>query len=177
MLAGTSTLATLMGAQSLAMLDSQPVDEEFTEDVVVELTFLPTVATFPTTEAIPTDIAQIAEPTEETILHVEPSITIFRQAGSANTDVAENNVTTTNPTIDIASNATSNNVVIQPPSPIELVAPEPIVIVEEPVIVQPPVQVQQQPQAQPQPQAQQQQQQEQPKKEKKPKKSRSGSSK
>ena len=174
-LAGTSTLATLMGAQSLAMIDNLPIDEELPEEVVVELTMIPTLATFPTSEPIPTEVEnlQVSEPAEPIILKVEPSITIFRQAGTANTDA--NVAITTNqtaPSIEVASNVTHNTTVIQPPSPVQLAAPDPIVIVEEPVVVQPPpVQIQQQQQAQPQPQPQPQAQQN-----NKPKKNKSGSS-
>lgn len=171
-LAGTSTLATLMGAQSLAMIDNIPIDDAAIEDAVLELTLMPTIATFPTPEAIPTDrnTARLEDTLEPTLMKVEPSITIFRQAGSANVANDELSDTTAqqNTTIEVMSNTSTNtNRVIQPPSPVELAAPEPIVIVEERIVQPPPVQVQQPP-PQPQPQAQQQ---------KKSKKSKSGSSK
>lgn len=172
-LAGTSTLATLMGAQSLALIDSTPIDDEIAEETALQLTLMPTVATFPTSNAVPADneIAELGEAVEPTIMKVEPSITIFRQAGSANT--ANNHVATTNnqqsTSVEVMSNTTpNNNLVIQPPSPVELAAPDPIVIVEQPPVQQQVV-IQQQPQ-------QQQQSQPQANKQKKSKKSNSGSS-
>ena len=159
-LAGTTTLATLMGAQSLAMIDSQPVEIIPEEELVVELTPLPTLASLPT--AVPTQVSlennnlKLEEPTEQPILHVEPSITIFRQPGSVNTNNTANVEIQINTTRNIAEPDTTvaqNTMVIQPPQPVELAAPEPIIIVEEPV-APPPVIVQPPQQSQPRPQAQ-----------------------
>lgn len=165
-LAGTSTLATLMGAQSLALIDNQAFADD-SEDTVIELTAIPTLMSFPTTEpvlenSIPTATA------DPVLLKVEPSITIFRQSGAVN----DTTLTTVDPQpqeLTVLSNSSPQ--MIAPPNPVELQTPDPIIIVEDPVIIQQPVQQVQQPQAQ--------QPQEQPTAEKKDKskKSKSGSSK
>ncbi len=168
-LAGTSTLATLMGAQSLALMDNQAFADD-SEDTVVELTAIPTLMSFPTTEpvlenSIPTATA------EPVLLKVEPSITIFRQAGAVN----ETTLTTADAQpqeLTVLSNSSPQ--MIAPPNPVELQAPDPIIIVEDPVIIQQPVQQVQQPQAQ---QPSQQVQQPQAQKNNNSKKSKSGSSK
>lgn len=177
-LAGTSTLATLMGAQSLALLDSQPVDENFDNDAVLELTLIPTQDIQLASQAIVdssvgslTDSSIDASP--PVALSVEPSITIFRGAGSA-PDVSNNVAESVgNPVITMVNSTEpvdNNTMVIMPPQAVELQAPDPIVIIEEPIVIQA------QPQFQ-QPQQQQQAQQPKAEKKKKSKKSKSGSSK
>jgi hypothetical protein len=170
LLAGTSTLATLMGAQSLALIDSQPVDENFDDDTILELTLIPTQDIQPTSEVVTDSSLQTPQPP---ILSVKPSITIFRQAGSAielSNNESESNGNPVIPIAELTEPENNNAVVILPPQPIELQAPEPIVIIEEPVVIV---------QAAPQQQQSQQQPAQQPKaeKKKKPKKSKSGSSK
>lgn len=154
-LAGTSTLATLMGAQSLALMDNKPLDDEVAEAVAAQSSLLPTVATFPSATSTPADdeLAEVGEAVEPTILKVEPSITIFRNAGSANTtnNSVANTTNQQKPSVTVMSN-TNHNSVIQPPSPVELAAPDPIVIVQQPPVQQQSVQIQ--PQSQPQPQVQ-----------------------
>jgi hypothetical protein len=168
-LAATTTWATLVGAQSLALLDGQPADEEFDNTEILELT------------PVPQDVPIIENQSESDIgqpthtLSIEPSITIFRQAGSASTASNTEIDSTTNPTITIVNSTDPQNNAsntILPPSPIVLQAPDPIVIVEEPVVV-----VQQQQFQQPQTQQQQEQTQPEAKQNKKTKKSKSGSSK
>jgi len=164
LLAGTSTLATLIGAQSLAMMDSQAFEATPVEDVVIELTTIPTLMILPTTASTTLNSQPIAT-VEPVLLKVEPSITIFRQAGSVNeTTSSQQNESPEN--IIVASN--SNPLVIAPPNPVVLQAPDPIVIVEAPVVIQQQVQQQPAPQQQQQPTAQ---------KNNNSKKSKSGSSK
>jgi len=164
-LAGTSTLATLMGAQSLALMDNQAFDVG--EDVI-ELTAIPTLMSFPTAQ--PT--LAVEDNPDPTAVRVVPNITIFRQAGALDsTDGASASITT-----DVNSGvAVSNNPInaILPPNPVEVQAPEPVVIVEQPVVVEQPAQAIQPPQPQPQAEPQQPQ----AEKKKKSKKSKSGSSK
>jgi hypothetical protein len=151
-LAATTTLATLVGAQNLALMDSKPVAENFDNNAVLELTPIPTQNSNPINESI-TDSSVVSQnesviETTIPILSVQPSITIFRQPGSPSN--------LANSTTDNTTASLNNNTVILPPSPVVLQAPEPVVIIEEPVVI-----IQQQPAQQQQAQqpAQQQSQQ------------------
>ncbi|GEM_PF-1000136 len=149
-LAGTSTFATLMGAQSLALIDNQMFEDDTAYSDTMELTAIPTLMPFPT--AIPTN--EIQSDIEPTIAHIAPNITIFRQAGASN--ASSDSMSASVDSDVVVETATVNTTsVILPPNPIELQAPEPIVIVETPTVIQQPVQQIQPPAPQPQIQPQQ----------------------
>ncbi len=111
----STTIATLVGAQNLAMLDSRQIEQLITPTAQQVMTQSPAS----TSAAVPT-LTQA--PTFE-IDHVAPGITILRRPGqtgavqSADTQVTD----------------------IQPPNPVQLAAPEPVVVQSQapaPVIIQ-----------------------------------------
>lgn len=104
----STTIATLFGAQTLAMLDGSQFQDAQT--AVSDHT----IAAMPDSVSVP--VARSAP--EITILHTAPSITVLRQPGTIEPPL--NNQTTT------TSTATSTT--IQPPAP----------SVSEPVVVQQP---------------------------------------
>ena len=112
----SSTIATLVGAQNLAMLDARQA--ETTEALALEPT-LPLLPTLPPATIVPTVIAPTAE-----IIHAAPSITILRRAGQAGPIQV--------PAIQPAA------VAIQPPAPVQLAAPAPVIVQGEappPIII------------------------------------------
>ncbi|MBZ0291090.1 MAG: hypothetical protein K8L99_00850 [Anaerolineae bacterium] len=113
----SSTIATLIGAQSLALLDNTKIEEILTP--IVPPTEGIAVAPSPTT--IQDEITNAAPSIE--ILHESPSLTILRHPGQ------------TGP-IQTASSQPRN---IQPPNPVQLSAPEPVIVQGEappPIIIQ-----------------------------------------
>ena len=142
-LAATTTLATLVGAQNLALMDSKPTDENFDNNTVLELTPIPTPNNIVNNKTV-ADSSGVSqnEPIVETaipILSVEPSIIFFRQSGSPSSLENNGSGSTANQNNTTAS-LNNNTEVILPPSPVVLQAPEPVVIVEDPIVV-----IQQQP--------------------------------
>jgi hypothetical protein len=104
-----STLATIIGAQSLASVDRHLTT---TPDLAV---VSPPVE--PALTAAPPIVSGVTPSVDAA--HVAPSITILRRPGQA------------------GANATSN-VAIQPPAPVEIAAPDPVIVQapSAPIIVQ-----------------------------------------
>ncbi len=103
----STTIATMVGAQNLAMLDANqflatetPVTENIPASTPVE---------------IPTPVAVIRAAPEVTILQAAPSITILRQSGKV-------------PVALPLTSSTSNSNTIQPPVPSQISAPEPVIV-------------------------------------------------
>lgn len=112
----SSTIATLVGAQNLAMLDARQVESnsvttpEPTQPLIEPIIFTPAP-----TLAVPT--AQI--------VHAAPSVVILRRAGQTGPVQP--------PVIQPAA------VAIQPPAPVQLAAPAPVIVQGEappPIIIQ-----------------------------------------
>jgi hypothetical protein len=103
-----STLATIIGAQSLASVDRHITA---TPDPAVTSPQVEPAVTAPSVVSGVTPFANAP--------HVAPSITILRRPGQAN------------------ANATSN-VAIEPPAPIQITAPEPVIVQapSAPIVVQ-----------------------------------------
>lgn len=127
----STTIATLVGAQSLAMLDAHDsqtpvpspaqVNEPTNEAVVVMPTATEILMPAATDTSVP--VARVAP--EINILHVAPSITVLRQPEDVNVQLPEPEQ--------------ASMTVIQPPAPVELAAPEPVIVQGEappPIIIQ-----------------------------------------
>ncbi len=122
-----STLATIIGAQSLASFDGQALVTGGTAEAASPVqAFIPEAAA---PELQPTQNINVPEASsgqfaadQSGIVHAPPAITILRHPGQATTTAA----------------SSSAAVQIQPPSPVE-VAPPPPVVVQAPaqVVVQP----------------------------------------
>lgn len=113
----SATIATFVGAQNLAMLDTARIEALFTPSPEAVVNPLPEVTTpIPVIHSAP-DLA---------IQQAPPSIIILRRSGQA----------AVNP-------GSSGAMVIQPPAPSELSAPAPVIVQQgaapAPVIVQQPV--------------------------------------
>ncbi len=107
----STTIATIVGAQNLAMLDASQflaTETPVTENVT---------ALSPNTTATPVEVVRAAP--ELTILQEAPSIIILRQSGE---------VSATRP----VTGSTNNTTPIQPPIPAQIAAPDPV-IVQQPV--------------------------------------------
>ncbi|MBZ0303419.1 MAG: hypothetical protein K8J31_26995 [Anaerolineae bacterium] len=111
----SSTIATLIGAQNLALLDTRQ------NEPILTPTTEPTAA--PPPESTPEAEAVVpAAPTLE-IIHAAPSVTILRRAGQTGA-------------IQPVSVRPAS---IQPPNPVQLAAPAPVIVQGEappPVIIQ-----------------------------------------
>jgi hypothetical protein len=108
----SSTIATLVGAQNLALLDVRQI--ALVPELPAEATDIPIV------EAVPT--GPPATPTIE-IAHAAPSITILRRAGQSGS----------------IQSAAIQPSAIQPPNPVQVAPPQPVVVQGEappPIIVQ-----------------------------------------
>ena len=115
----STTIATLIGAQNLAMLDARDFQTETpapgTESNEV-------VVVTPLATRTPAAIERAAP--DITIMNVAPSITILRQSGQVNTSQP------------VAASVTR----IQPPAPSQITAPNPVVnAAPNPVVVPQPV--------------------------------------
>lgn len=113
----SSTIATLIGAQNLALLDTRQIEQVLAP--TTEPTAMPPVT--PGLINQPEATAHVL-PTIE-IAHAAPSITILRQPGQAG------------PIQPVSAGRTA----IQPPKPVQLAAPPPIVVQGEappPIVVQ-----------------------------------------
>jgi hypothetical protein len=117
-----TTVATLLGAQTLALLDQRMADQIDSGSGEVVLP-LPIVIATGQPELMPT----------ATVLRVAPNIVVLREAGQAVVAPGQP-----------ASAPPANTVAIQPPSPVQLSAPAPI-IVQQPGGGQAAVSVQAQP--------------------------------
>ena len=113
----SSTIATLIGAQNLALLDTDQIKQILAP--TIEPTAALSLTSNLTSQAGAT--AQVS-PTIE-IVHAAPSITILRQAGQTGS----------------IQPASTNQTAIQPPNPVQLAAPQPVIVQGEappPIIVQ-----------------------------------------
>lgn len=113
----SSTIATLIGAQNLALLDTQKTSLDLAP--IAEATEIPTNIE---PAVLATNVP--ATPTVE-IIHAAPSVTILRRAGQAGP----------------IQPAAAQPSVIQPPAPVQAAAPPPVIVQGEappPVIVQQP---------------------------------------
>jgi hypothetical protein len=109
----TSTIATLVGAQNLAMLDARQNEPIFALEPTQPL--IQTIAV----TAVPTAMTPTVE-----IIHAAPKVTILRSAGQAG---------------PIQPPSALQQVAIQPPAPIQLAAPQPVIVQGEappPIIIQ-----------------------------------------
>jgi hypothetical protein len=113
----SSTIATLVGAQNLALLDIRQNEQILTPttepDQVLLLTPVPSIGT--ATSVLVTPFVEIT--------HAAPSITILRRAGQSGP-------------IQPASDQPAS---IQPPAPVQLAAPDPVIVQGEappPIIIQ-----------------------------------------
>lgn len=105
-----TTMATLLGAQTLALLDQRSLTPPSSGS-------LETIPPSPLVVAT----AQPADTSPAALLHVAPSIVILREPGQA--AVNNGQLTSAQP-----SAAQSSTVAIQPPSPVQLSAPAPIIV-------------------------------------------------
>ncbi len=110
-LATSTTIATLVGAQNLAMLDANQFLATETP------ANLDGIGVSPNATPTPVEIVQTAP--EITVLHTAPSIIILRQSGEVSA------------ALPVAGSSNTNNT-IQPPIPAQIAAPDPV-IVQQPV--------------------------------------------
>jgi hypothetical protein len=106
----SSTIATLVGAQNLALLDTRQIESE------------PLVVVEPT-ETAPAPPLPTSTPPVVEIVHAAPSVTILRRAGESG---------------PIQPPAAQSSV-IQPPPPVQVAQPAPVIVQGEappPVIIQ-----------------------------------------
>ena len=104
-LATSTTIATLVGAQNFAMLDTR--DFQLTDNELLESVGINT-----TSDSANLTIAHSAP--QITIMHVAPSITVLRQTGQT--------------TATTGQAVAMNPVNIQPPVPSQITAPQPVVV-------------------------------------------------
>ncbi len=114
----SATIATFVGAQSLAMLDASQLEAIFTPSPEAISNPLPEVST-------PLPVQQVAP--ELTIQQAAPSIIILRRAGQPNSGAAPSS--TIQPPAQIA---VPNPVLMQPPTG-QIAAPNPQ-IVQQPIV-------------------------------------------
>ena len=116
-----STVATLIGAQTLITVDQQNFALKAAANTTIQVqaqnTALPQKVQ--QVQATVTQAVVHALPTIQ-IVHVAPSITIVRQAGQANNQVAQ--IVAAQPTV------LPTQIVIKPPVPVQVAAPAPIII-------------------------------------------------
>ena len=138
----SSTIATLVGAQTLMLLDAEEFNEASTDVSVEEPVevepLIGSVSAAPTQTLEQNEATQEVNPTLEdtptvapteteiVIQHAAPSIVILRQSGQSSLPTPTN------------SHVASNNSFIQPPSPVQLAPPAPIVVEQPAPIVQQP---------------------------------------
>ncbi|MCB9461129.1 MAG: hypothetical protein H6670_15850 [Anaerolineaceae bacterium] len=137
----STTIATLVGSQNLAMLDARAFQLTATPQTDGLVQAAPTTVqptTADTAQLVPTDVI----PTQIEIVHSAPDITILRAAP----DITILQQSGTNLS---SQPAATSNVVIQPPVPAEIAPPEPIVMVQPQPAVQNPPQAAPAPQPQP----------------------------
>jgi len=102
----STTIATIVGAQNLAMLDASQ--------------FLATETPVAETPNVTDASVEIVRATPEiTILQAAPSIIILRQSGEVSTALS-------------MTSSTNTNNIIQPPIPAQIAAPDPVII-QQPV--------------------------------------------
>ncbi len=139
----SSTFAAIVGAQSLAVLDqapSNPSGEGNLEPIIRPMSTNPPTA-IPSSATAPTDT--VSEP----IIEVAPSITILRHPGQSVVTLE-----VVSPTSPSDPGLPATTFTIQPPSPVQIAAPDPVVVQGEappPVIISVPVAVPVQQVAQP----------------------------
>jgi|GEM_PF-2499294 len=140
-LATGSTLATIIGAQSLAA-QQRPADDTFPETITVEpvlVQFNPTPTLVPTLVLLPPTVVPSLSPTSE-VPHAMPSIVILRQSGQPQLvqqqDAQPSAMPQIQPTQVIA--AVPSNPQILPPEPVVAAVPAPVVVQPDPIYVQPP---------------------------------------
>lgn len=102
-----TTVATLFGAQTLALMDTQTFSEILTPEAV----------TNPADTFAEPDIFVVSPTTTVTIQRAAPSVTILRRPGSTVTDAQAT-----------APQSNGTSLVIQPPSPVVLAAPAPVIV-------------------------------------------------
>lgn len=106
----STTVATIIGAQNLAMLDKQTLT---TLTPMVDLDdLLPTGTIVPTVRPVATEAQEVASaPPQLNIVHAAPSIIVLRQPGQT-----------------VVERSANQQPIIQPPNPVQLAAPPPIII-------------------------------------------------
>jgi len=116
-----STVATLIGAQTLITVDQQNFALKAAANTTIQVqaqnTALPQKVQ--QVQATVTQAVVHALPTIQ-IVHVAPSITIVRQSGQANNQVAQ--IVASQPTV------LPTQIVIKPPVPVQVAAPAPIIV-------------------------------------------------
>lgn len=122
----STTIATLIGAQNLAMLDARAfqgiemADTNTDQEIIVV-----------TPDAIRTPLPVERAAPNMTILHAAPSITILRQSGQISTSqTASTSPLSIQPPSPSSIQPPPSS--IQPPSPSQITAPNPIVV-QQPV--------------------------------------------
>lgn len=100
-----STVATLFGAQTLALMDAQTFSQILTPEAV----------TNPAETVAQQDIIEISPTTQVVIQRAAPSVTILRRPGTTGAQAA-------------APQTSTAGMVIQPPSPVVLAAPAPVIV-------------------------------------------------
>lgn len=111
-----STVATLIGAQTLITVDKQNPNlngSASTVEIQVQNTAIPQ-------QPLPTATQVIRALPTINIIHAAPSITIVRQAGRASNQPAE--------TVAAQPTAVIAQAVIKPPAPVEIAPPAPIIV-------------------------------------------------
>lgn len=103
----STTIATIVGAQNLAMLDA---NQFLTTETLVTGNL---IALSPNTTPTPVELVRSAP--ELTILQASPSIIILRQSGEVSA------------ALPVTGNTSINNA-IQPPSPAQITAPDPVIV-------------------------------------------------
>ncbi len=138
-LATGSTLATIIGAQSLAA-QQRPADSPLPETIAVEpvlVQFNPTPV--PTLVLLPPTAVPSLLPTSD-VPHAMPSIVILRQSGQPqpvqSLDAQPSPMPQTAPVQ--ANQVAAANPQILPPEPVVAAVPAPVVVQPDPIYVQPP---------------------------------------
>lgn len=103
-----STVATLFGAQTLALMDAQTFSEILTPEAVAN----------PAEMVAQQDIIEISPTTQVVIQRAAPSVTILRRPGTTRTTDAQ----------AAAPQSSTAGMAIQPPSPVVLAAPAPVIV-------------------------------------------------
>lgn len=116
-----STVATIIGAQSLAALDQRPASTPDTAFPVINQDVPQTVKALPSV-----DIPAVKTP-DQPAAHAAPLITIVRHPGQASSTVSAQ-----------VQASSSGPVAIKPPDPVRIAPPDPIIVQAPAVVVQAP---------------------------------------
>ncbi len=117
-----STVATLIGAQTLITVDSQNLVLNNTSSSAVEAQIQSTATEIPQLPQPTATVVVRALPTIQ-IVHVAPSISIVRQSGQVSDQAAQ--------TVAAQPTSVQAQVVIQPPVPVQVEPPAPVVVQQQ----------------------------------------------